>query len=56
MEELKKELDSLKQVATKTIFSLFQEAGLKKFDFVDSHRRLTVSGDFENPDPIRDVC
>ncbi len=49
MEELKKELDSLKQVATKTIFSLFQEAGLKKFDFVDSHRRLTVSGDFENP-------
>lgn len=49
MEDLLKELDSVKQIAAKSIYTLFKEAGCKTYKFVDSDRKLTVSGDFENP-------
>ena len=49
MEDLLKELESVKQAAAKSIYSLFKEAGCKTYKFVDSDRKLTVSGDFENP-------
>ena len=49
MEDLLKELESVKQAAAKSIYSLFKEAGCKPYKFVDSDRKLTVSGDFENP-------